>query len=329
MDGRSCTVAATADFPGRLDAPRASPDYGSHDMKPRFTEVPGRPIPGTQAVVRALSLLRAVGCADGECGLSKLATDHGLHKTTALRLLGALEREGFVARDAAAGAYRLGPTLIALGTQAREAVDLRGVAHPILQALAAKCGETATLETLAGDDVIIVDEAHGRFLLGAKPEVGTRWPAHATSTGKVLLAAARHERRDRQPDGAAQRERRDQQPDGTPRGRLARLAPRTITSRAELERALAKVWQAGHAISESEIESDFVAIAAPVRDSRGVTIAALSVGGPSARIPRSRMGALAALVRSAASDLSTRLGAPAGAAAAPAAGKLTPTRPKA
>ena len=264
-------------------------------MKPRFTERPGQSVPGTQAVVRALSLLRAVGSADGECGLSKLATDHGLHKTTALRLLGALEREGFVARDGGAGAYRLGPTLIALGTQARGSMDLRAMAHPVLVALAAECGETATLEMLAGDEVLIIDEAHGRFLLGAKPEVGTRWPAHATSTGKVLLAAARHER----PGDAAL----------ASRGRLARLAPRTITSRAVLGRALAKVWRAGHAISESEIEDNFVAIAAPVHDSRGATIAAISVGGPSARIPRSRHAALATLVCRAAADLSRRLGA--------------------
>jgi DNA-binding IclR family transcriptional regulator len=246
--------------------------------------------------VRALSLLRAVGSADGECGLSKLATDHGLHKTTALRLLGALEREGFVARDGSAGPYRLGPTLIALGTQARGSVDLRVVAHPVLVALAAECGETSTLEMLAGEEVVIVDEAHGRFLLGAKPEVGTRWPAHATSTGKVLLAAARHERASEAVP--------------TPRGRLTRLAPNTITSRAELDRALAKVWRAGFAISESEIEEDFVAVAAPVHDSRGATIAAISAGGPSARIPRSRHAALSALVCRAAADLSRRLGAP-------------------
>ena len=289
-------MPATADFGNCLDASRAVPDYGFHDMKPRFTESPGQSVPGTQAVVRALSLLRAVGSADGECGLSKLATDHGLHKTTALRLLGALEREGFVARDGSAGAYRLGPTLIALGTQARGSVDLRAVAHPVLTALAAECGETATLEMLAGEEVVIIDEAHGRFLLGAKPEVGTRWPAHATSTGKVLLAAARHERAS------------DVGPPS--RGRLARLAPRTITSRAELDRALAKVWRAGHAISESEIEEDFVAMAAPVRDSRGATIAAISIGGPSARIPRSRHSALATLVCRAAADLSRRLGAP-------------------
>ena len=265
-------------------------------MKQRFTEVPDRPVPGTQAVVRALSLLRAVGCADGTCGLSKLATDHGLHKTTALRLLGALEREGFVSRDGGAGAYRLGPALLALGAQARESVDLRAIAHPLLQTLAARCGETATLETLAGDDVVIVDEAHGRFLIGATPEIGTRWPAHATATGKVLLAAARH-------DGSASPRRS--------RGRLARLAPRTITSRVELERTLATVWAAGHAVTDSEIEMDFIAIAAPVCDSRGSTIAAMSVGGPSARITRARIPVLVTMVREAATDLSRRLGAPA------------------
>lgn len=122
-------------------------------MNQRFTEMP-ESIRGTQAVVRALSLLRAVASGDGKRGLTKLATDHALHKTTALRLLGALERDGFVARDGSPGTYRLGPALIALGAQARQSVDLRATAHPVLEALAAKCGETATLETLDGDEVV-------------------------------------------------------------------------------------------------------------------------------------------------------------------------------
>ena len=267
-----------------------------HDMKQRSTETPAHSVPGTQAVVRALSLLRTVGDSAGGCGLSKLATAHGLHKTTALRLLGALEREGFVTREAAAGTYRLGPAALALGSQARDAIDLRSAARPVLAALAARSGETATLETRSGDEVLIIDEVHGRFLIGATPEVGTRWPAHATATGKVLLAAARHE------SGG--------EPAPHKPGRLARFAPKTITSRAELERALAAVWQAGHAVTQSEIERDFVAIAAAVRDSSGSTVAAISVGGPSARITRTRIPVIVTLVRQAAADLSRRLGAP-------------------
>jgi DNA-binding IclR family transcriptional regulator len=147
--------------------------------------------------------------------------------------------------------------------------------------------------------VLILDEVHGRFLVGSSPEVGTRWPAHATSTGKVLLAAARHD-----DDGMPRR---------APRAaaRLARFTANTITSRARLERELVEVWRNGFAVGLEEIEPGFVAVGAPVRNADGRVVAAISVGGPSARLDGARVESLAGLVRAAADRISLRLGAPA------------------
>lgn len=265
-------------------------------MKRRFTDADGRPASGTQAVLRAAAVLKAFGGARSEWGLSELATELALHKTTVFRLLGALAEAGFVERDAERQTYRLGPALIGLGARAGRATGLYAAARPALEALADATGETATLEVLTGSEVLILDEVSGRFLLGSSPEIGMRWPAYATSTGKVLLAAARF---------ASEAGASPVDP-----GPLARLGPGTITSHARLDRELAAVWRRGYAIATEELEDGFVAIGAPVRDARGRVVAAISVGGPKTRLTRARTEQLATQVRQAADRVSGRLGAP-------------------
>lgn len=270
-------------------------------MKQRSTNGRNGAAAGTRSVERALDVLRAVGEARAEPGLSDLADGLGLHKTTVFRLLGALERAEFVVRDDDRQRYQLGPALLRLATQARRATGLHEAARPELEALAHDVGETATLEVLVGDEVLILDEVHGRFLVGGSPEVGMRWPAHATSTGKVLLAAA-----------AVEGERKSTNGRRGPvaMGRLARLGPHTITTRAALERELAKVRRDGYAVGLEELEPGFVAIGAPVRNSHGRTVAAVSVGGPKARIGGARIRTVATRVRRAADRISRRLGDP-------------------
>ena len=191
--------------------------------------------------------------------------------------------------------YRLGPALIRLGVVARRASTLQVVARPVLERLAAETGETVTLETLAGDEALILDEVRGRYLVSTAPEIGTRWPAHATSTGKVLLAARDA---DRPPDDAAP---------------LPRLAPNTITSRAQLASELAEVRRRGYAIAAEELEPGFIAIGAPVTGAGGQVVAAISVAGPPTRLDAGRVPPLVALVRGAAAEISRHLGAPPGA----------------
>jgi DNA-binding IclR family transcriptional regulator len=253
------------------------------------------PAAGTQAVARALAVLGALERPPLEHGLSELAAGLGMSKATVFRLLRTLERDGFVVRDADRHGYRLGPALIRLGVVARRATTLQVAARPVLERLAAETGETVTLETLAGDEALIVDEVRGRYLVSTAPEIGTRWPAHATSTGKVLLAA-------RDADAPAG--------DAPP---LARLAPKTITSRARLARELAEVRRQGYAIAAEELEPGFIAIGAPVADAGGRVVAAISVAGPLTRLDAARVEPLVALVRDAAAEISRRLGAPPGA----------------
>jgi len=246
---------------------------------------------GTQAVVRAVGLLKAFSDARPEWRLTDLARAARLHKATTHRLLAALEREGMVTRDGGGELYRLGPEAIVLGARAARASDLRATAAPELRALAADTGETATLEVPVGSDMLILDEVAGPALLGAVPEVGTRWPGHATSTGKALLALLPEaQRRDRLAP------------------RLSRHTARTIVTLAALERDLARIRRRGYAVAAEELERGYVAVGAALRDHDGRPVAAISVGGPRLRFPPARLAVLGRRVQAAAARVSAALG---------------------
>jgi DNA-binding IclR family transcriptional regulator len=262
-------------------------------------DMPTKPYAGTQSVRRAIALLKVFSDERPDWGLTDIAREARLNKTTAYRLLTALEAEGMVVRSLEGEGWRLGAGAIAIGALALRANDLVTVARPELQALVRETGETATLEVLVGNEILILDGAEGPSLVGASTEIGTRWPAHATSTGKVLLADRRARRK-------VARGR-----NGAPRGarrRLRGFTPRTITDPARLESELTRAIDRGWATAVEELEEGYVAVGAPVRDHDGRAVAAISVGGPAARLTKARIPELARHVVRAADRISRHLG---------------------
>ncbi len=249
------------------------------------------PYPGTQAVLRAITLLKTFTDEQPDLGLAELARLVELNKTTTYRLLTALESEGMVVRNPAADAYRLGPEAIALGGRAMRANNLRAVSRAQLEALAQQTGETATIELLSAGKALTLDEASGSYLVGATPYVGSHWPLYATSTGKVLLAYL-------PPDES----------EALLRFPLVQLTPRTIIKPNAIQRELARIREQGHAVGNQELEIGFVSVAAPVRNHEGQVIAALSVGGPSARLTKERIDEIVGLITPAAARISAGLG---------------------
>ena len=205
--------------------------------------IPNGSCSGTQSVVRAISLLKLFSDAQPEWSLSDLARAAELNKTTAHRLLTALERAGMLARSRHTGAYRLGPEIIALGGRALRSNDLRSAGLAELETLAARVGEAATLEILVGDQVLILEEIPASYLIAPWQTIGTRNPAHATSTGKLLLAFL----------PPAERAAALHPP-------LARLTEQTITDLDALERQLECIRACGHAAACGELEPDYVAV---------------------------------------------------------------------
>lgn len=251
----------------------------------------GSSFPGTQSIRRAVALLNAFTDERPLQRLSDLARATRLHKTTIHRLLGTLESEGLVARAADGEAYRLGPHLIVLGNRAARANDLHSASRPQMERLAQQSQETVTLEVLAGTEVLILDEVLGGHLLGATPSLGTRWPAYATSTGKLLLAYLPSEELEHHLPG-----------------QLRPLTPHTVTEREALGRELETIRQQGYATNLEELELGFVAVSAPIRSGRGEVIAALSVGGPAVRLGADRLPRAIEQVRRAAAAVSASLG---------------------
>jgi DNA-binding IclR family transcriptional regulator len=268
-----------------------------HSKSVAVRQVAGTQVAGTQAVIRALRILHAFADARPEWTLAGLSRELGLSKPTAFRLLLALEHEGLVVRYDTLNTYRLGPAAIELGARAQRANTVASAARPELETLTRATGETSSVEILAGDDTLILDEVQGGHLIGTSPSVGTRWPAHATSTGKVLLAAAVEE------DPALVR--------GMARrtgGRLRGMTPSTIRSVPRLISELARVSRQGYATAVGELEAGYVAIGAPVRRHDGRILAAISLGGPSTRFTDARLPGLIRAVREAGGRISHRLG---------------------
>lgn len=246
---------------------------------------------GAQAVLRAVALLKAFTLEKPERDVSGLAEETGLSRGTVHRLLAALESEGLVARTANQRRYRLGPTAAALGVRALRSSKLRESVHPELEQLAEETGETATLDVLSEGKMLILDEVLGSRLIGASPSLGTAWALHATSTGKAILAAVSRER----------------VAELLPRS-LDRFTARTITDRARLDEALAEARAIGYATAREELEEGYSAAGAVIKTPMLEPYAALSLGGPSARLNPDVLKELGDLVKSRADAVSARLG---------------------
>ena len=242
---------------------------------------------GTQAVERAAQLLIQVTRHRDPVTFAELTQASGLAKSTASRLLTALERSGLVQRDAAGG-FRPGEVFVSYACRGGAEADLVSVAQPALDRLGAQTGETVNLGVpRAGGLVEQIAQVDSRYLIGGTNWVGMSVPLHCAALGKVLLAY-----------GAAE----------LPQGRLESRTTRTITSRAALDDDLLDVRRRGYAVTDEELEPGLVAVAAPVFRDGAVVVAALSVSAPASRVRAADLPGLGARCISAARDLSAVLG---------------------
>ena len=140
-----------------------------------------------QSVDRAVAILEILA-RDGEAGVTEVARELGVHKSTASRLLAALDRQELVAQDASRGKFRLGVGLLRLAGAAGRGLDLVQESRPVCRALTQEVGETVNLAILSGRDALYLDQVAGPAALSPHNWAGQRIPLHATSDGKVLLA---------------------------------------------------------------------------------------------------------------------------------------------
>jgi IclR family acetate operon transcriptional repressor len=246
------------------------------------------PIPpqGAQAALRAIRLLKLFSIERPEMGLAELSKAAKLNKTTTHRLLRALQSEAMIGKDPRTGAYSLGTGLMALGVQALASSDLRRRVRPVLKLLARESGETATLEVPVEDSMLILDEVAGRHVVAAVGNVGTKWPMHATSTGKAYLAF----------DEAWLSQLSDV---------LPVLASKTVVDKDHFLAQLPGIRKRGYAESIDELEDGYTAVGTIIRGSLGDVQGALSIGGPTGRFDSERRVAIGAKLSRAARRLNT------------------------
>lgn len=246
--------------------------------------------PSVRSVDRAIGILDVLAQGGWRTG-AEVARALGVHRSTALRLLGTLERHALVERDSKSAKYRLGPRLPQLASVVTGELDLRELARPICEALATRLGETVTLDVLAGEEIVPIEQATGSTSVVSVNWLGRRTPVHCTASGKVILAFG--------PEAVRRR---------VMAGSLLRSTPHTITDHAQLEAQLETARLEGFARTHQELEVGLDAIAAPVYSSGGDVVAAIDVSGPSHRLRQEDRPELARLTLGAAADLSHRLG---------------------
>jgi DNA-binding IclR family transcriptional regulator len=273
--------------------------HGSAQWTETYAEVMSGPqgvngergsVAAVQSVDRALSVLEILA-AHGEAGVTEVAAELGVHKSTAFRLVAVLESRGFVEQLADRGKYRLGFGVVRLAGAAAAQLDIAQQGRQICEALAADLEETVNIAILDGDRAVNVSQVRGPAALSTHNWVGQGTPLHATSSGKVLLAHA--------PDAVRK---------GVLSRELPRFTPATITDPEALRQHLDRIVEQGWGSTVEEYEVGLSAVAAPVRGADGDVVAALSVSGPSFRMGSEDFPMLARRVMEGADELSRRLG---------------------
>ncbi|HET7387993.1 MAG TPA: IclR family transcriptional regulator [Nocardioidaceae bacterium] len=244
---------------------------------------------GVQSVDRALGILEILA-RRGEVGVTDVAGDLGVHKSTAFRLVATLEAHGLVEQTEDRGKYRLGVGVLRLAGATTARLDVVTEARSLCRRLAADSGETVNVAVLSDRSALYLDQASGGSALQTHNWVGQHIPLHATSNGKVLLSGL----------DAAEVDRHVE--------KLPAYTERTITSRAALRKELAAVRERGYAVAVDELEVGLTALSAPVRNAHGDVIASISVSGPSFRVTGARVEELVPFVVEAADEVSRRLG---------------------
>jgi DNA-binding IclR family transcriptional regulator len=209
-----------------------------------------------------IALLTSFDDSRVELGVTEMAASLGVHKSTASRLAGVLERAGLLTR--AGRRFRLGLEAIRLGTLAMRSLDFVASMQPAMDKLSQQTGETVNLAVPDGQQVLNVAEVPSTFILNSSGGwIGRRTTPHAVANGKVLMAY-----------GAIPMP-----------GHLERYTAQTITSRDALSAELKTIRVNGYATAVAELEEGLVAVASPVLDAGGTCVAALSVSGPAFRMP--------------------------------------------
>jgi len=246
---------------------------------------------GVGVISKVFQILEAIQGSPSGLTLKPICELTGVNKSTAHRFLKHLEADGYVLRTEG-GAYLIGPKLSQMGARSKHRISLQALARPILWELWKSTSETVNLAVLDQGTVLYLDvlESTHEFRLASR--VGNRRPVHATALGKALASFLPEEQRDRILGAVS----------------FEPLTAKTIPNMVHLRDELERVRRQGYALDDEETTLGARCVSAPVFDSEGFAVAAVSVSGPITRVSREQVPTLAAAVIAAAKAVSVAMG---------------------
>jgi IclR family pca regulon transcriptional regulator len=225
----------------------------------------GRPAHYVQSLERGLAVIRAFGADSPALTLSEVARATGLTRAATRRFLLTLGDLGYVRTDGRR--FELTARVLELGYAFLSSLSLPEVAEPHLERLVSEVHESSSVSVLDGESIVYVARVPTARIMRVSINVGTRFPAYATSMGRVMLAGLEPEALDAFLE----------------RAELRRLSAHTITDPQKLRAELAHVRRQGWAMVDQELEEGLRSVAAPIRDRDGRVVAAVNLSAHASR----------------------------------------------
>jgi IclR family pca regulon transcriptional regulator len=231
-----------------------------------MSEAEARPAEFVEALAKGLAILESFDAGHAEMTLSEVARRVGLSPAAARRSLLTLQALGYVGQTAKR--FHLRPKVLGLGSAFYFSARVDEVLQPELRRLVGRFGDASSVATLEGHDVLYI--AHYSEQRARRPTavVGARYPAHATSLGRVLLAGL--------PEVALERYLREVEP--------VALTAKTVTDRGALRALVTEARERQYATTVDQLDYGITALAVPIRNAAGRTIAALNSSGYSGHL---------------------------------------------
>ncbi|MBN6885834.1 IclR family transcriptional regulator, KDG regulon repressor [Cytobacillus horneckiae] len=245
-----------------------------------------------KSVSRALDIISIVSMKKGGLGVTEIANQIDINKSSVYRILSTLVQYGYVEQDDDTGRYKLGYKLLEISSRLLDSIDLRTEAHPFLRELENATNEVIHLVVYDQDEVVYIEKLDGNEALRMHSKVGKRAPMHCTSVGKAILSQLPvhlvHDILDRKG--------------------LPAHTNQTIVDKETLLRELIEVRHKGFALDLQENEYGITCIAVPIFDHQGKVSAAVSISGPTMRMTDERLQELRPLMIQTGQQISARLG---------------------
>ncbi|MBI4591725.1 MAG: IclR family transcriptional regulator [Candidatus Rokubacteria bacterium] len=245
-----------------------------------------------KSLERGLDILETLSTAGRALGITDLSRRLGLAKGSVARLVATFVQRNYLSRNRETAKYRIGMRIWELGQGAVAALDVRNVAHPVMEQLHAATQETVHLTVLTEEgSMVFLDKLDSTKAIRPNVQLGARLPPYCVANGKAVLAF-----------------RPEAEVETVLRGKLRRFTSTTVTRKRDLLAVLDSVRRLGYAVNNGEFRADVSGVAAPIRDHTGLAVAALGISVPTIRMTPEHTDELARLAVKAAQEISLALG---------------------